>query len=186
MGHIGQTQLVHAGNIHRGDGSWCHQGPYCGHQAEKSWNQVLKLFRGDQEDFHIKAWDSANLRKATFAVWIHTDSPINSALSDRLLCLPQHTMVPTSRGRQPWASKDTSSSIARLSGHRPLSHQPQELRRSTAHWIWGSEGAREVRESEGACRAWMKQHNPSGSSDKRWHCLCSELDIFRCHQCKYT
>lgn len=95
-------------HIHRGDGSWWHQGPYYGHQAKKSWNQVLKLFWADRGDSHIKGWDSDNLRKATFAVWIHTDSPINSALLERLLCLPLHAMAPTSKGRQPWASKGTS------------------------------------------------------------------------------
>lgn len=133
--------------------------------------QVLKRFQGDQEDSHIKGWKSDDLGQATFAVWINTDSPINSALLDRFLCLPQCTMVPTSRVRQPSACKDTSrsSSTARLSGPSSLALSspapgPQEKQNTLD---LGSEGAREVPESQDKCRVYMKQHSASGSSEKR-------------------
>lgn len=151
------------------------------------WKPKSWIFSKETKETHIKGWNSDNLGQATFAVWIHTDSPINSALLDRFLCLSQHTMVPTSRGRQPWVCKDTSRSQIHsqaLWAQAPFSPAPGPQEEQNTLDL-GSEGAREVPESQDECRAYMKQHSASGSSDKRWHCLPSELDIFRCHQSKY-
>lgn len=139
MGHVGQTWLVYTGNSKSTPREETGLGGTRVHTVDTRLKiQVLKRFQGDQEDSHIKGWKSDDLGQATFAVWINTDSPINSALLDRFLCLPQCTMVPTSRVRQPSACKDTSrsSSTARLSGPRPFPHQPQDLRRNKTHWIW--------------------------------------------------
>lgn len=188
MGNVGQTQLVHARNSKSTSREETGLGGTRVHTVDtRLKTQVLNLFQGDQGNSHIKGWNSDNLGKATFAVWIHTDSPINSALLDRFLCLSQHTMVPTSKGRQPWVCKDTSRSQIHsqaLWAQAPFSPAPG-LQEEQNTLDLGSEGAREVPESQDECRAYMKQHSASGSSDKRWHCLPSELDIFRCHQSKY-
>lgn len=134
---FGQTQLVHAGNSKSTSTEEMDLGVTGVHTGDtRLRTQVLKLIRGDQ------GWDSDNLGQATFAVWIHSDSPINSALLDKFLCLPQraipaeacvcHSVLYQQR-------QAASSILARLSGHRPLPHQPQDLRRSKTHWIWGSE-----------------------------------------------
>lgn len=62
MGHVGQTQLVHAGNSKSTSTEEMGLSGIRVHTVDtRLKTQVLKLFRGEQRDSHIKSLDSDNL-----------------------------------------------------------------------------------------------------------------------------